>query len=383
MRLLFVKRALEWPRSSGHDVYTYHTMKACAGLGHPVALATVNPPSDAATAGLVLDASFSLRPAAARTQGRLPSTWAQKRFRSFYGVAEEEALALAGIVEQWKPDAVAVVGLDTLPYLPALSGVARVWYAGDEWVSHHLSQLRLGDASFWSNLREAVVKGLYERVHRGLIDRVWVVSQSDRTAMRWLAGMRAVDLIALGVDTDFFAPGAEPAEPNTGVFWGRLDFGPNIQALQWFCQSTWPLIRRDVPDARFTIIGYHPTEPVLALGQIAGVSIAADLADVRPTVRRHAMAILPFVSGRGVKNKFLEGAAMGMPMVGTPLMTNGLRTAAVPAMLASTPTELCDAVVRLWKDRERRIRLGEAARAWVVEHHSWERTAQEAVASLA
>src|SRR5262249_27140141 len=151
-----------------------------------------------------------------------------------------------------------------------------------------------------------VLKGLYERVHRRVVDRVWVVSQSDRRAMRWLAGMRSVDVVTLGVDTDFFAPGPETPVPRTAVFWGRLDFGPNVQALQWFCRRVWPLVRRRVPDARFTIVGFRPTDAVLDVTKIDGVSLAADLADLRPTVRRHEVAVLPFVSGRGVKNKLLE-----------------------------------------------------------------------------
>ena len=34
LRLLFVKECLAWPRSSGHDVHTFHMMRALASLGH-------------------------------------------------------------------------------------------------------------------------------------------------------------------------------------------------------------------------------------------------------------------------------------------------------------------------------------------------------------
>jgi len=48
-------------------------------------------------------------------------------------------------------------------------------------------------------VRSATIKGLYERAHRRVIDRVWVVSDSERRAMRWLAGMPVVDVLPLGV----------------------------------------------------------------------------------------------------------------------------------------------------------------------------------------
>ena len=81
-----------------------------------------------------------------------------------------------------------VVGLNVLPYLAGVSGPLRVWYAADEWAWHHLSQVRLLRPSTWGNVKEAAVKGLYERAYAPLLDRVWVVSEADRRAMRWVAG---------------------------------------------------------------------------------------------------------------------------------------------------------------------------------------------------
>jgi hypothetical protein len=54
VRLLFVKPSLAWPRSSGHDVHTFYTMKACAELGHEIGLVTSATPSSEAVAGLPL-----------------------------------------------------------------------------------------------------------------------------------------------------------------------------------------------------------------------------------------------------------------------------------------------------------------------------------------
>ena len=55
MRILVVKQSLAWPRSSGHDVHTFHLMKACAELGHEVALATAHEPRPEAVPVVSLD----------------------------------------------------------------------------------------------------------------------------------------------------------------------------------------------------------------------------------------------------------------------------------------------------------------------------------------
>ncbi len=381
MRLLFAKHSLSWPRSSGHDVHTFYMMKACAALGHEVALATVAEPSDGALDGLTLRARFLLD-APRSANGLPPASWLQTRYRSFYGMPAERIAALAEAAASWSADAVIVAGLDALPYFPACSGVIRVWYAGDEWVRHHLSQLKLGDPELRSNLRDAVVKALYERAHASVLDRVWVVSDAERRAMRWVAGVRHVDVLPNGVDGDFFAPGDESPEDRTAVFWGRLDFGPNIQALEWFCGRVWPLLRRRVPDARFTILGFQPSDAVRRLAAIDGVSLISDLPDLRSTVRRHALVVLPFTSGGGIKNKLLEAAALGCPIVCTPLAAQGLRTPSAPLRLASTPAQMSQEITRLWSDATCRRQLGADARAWVLEHHTWTATAKDAIEGL-
>ena len=82
MRLLFVKRALAWPRSSGHDVYAYHAMKECAALGHEVSLAFGVAPAPEAVKGLRLANRYPFggRDRSETFGGR--ATWLQRRFRS-------------------------------------------------------------------------------------------------------------------------------------------------------------------------------------------------------------------------------------------------------------------------------------------------------------
>ena len=115
----------------------------------------------------------------------------------------------------------------------------------------------LGDRSTWGNLREAAVKGLYEYAYAPLLDRVWVVSESDGRAMRRVVGRGKVDVVPNGVDSEFFSPRSVTESDHSCVFWGRLDFGPNMQAIQWFCRRVWPRCG-EVPDATFTIYGFNP-----------------------------------------------------------------------------------------------------------------------------
>jgi glycosyltransferase involved in cell wall biosynthesis len=371
MRVLFIKPALVYPRTSGHDVYCYFMMKGLAALGAEVALATVAKTDPAAVEGmnLVYCGQLSEEETAA-TRPKL--TWLQERFRSFWGVSWGQIQSVRDLTSTLKADVVVAFGLPALPFLAGVEGALRVWAMADEWVYHHLTQVHLTDRTSWHHLKSALIKGAYERAYAPLVDRIWAVSDTDQRAAKWLAGMPVGDLLPNGVDTDFFHPIAVPEIPQSAVFWGRLDFEPNIDALVWFGREVWPEIARRVPAARFTIMGYQPTQEVERVAALPGITLRPNVPDLRSAVCEHALVVLPMVSGGGIKNKLLEGAAMGRPIVCTPRACMDLRSSGtLPMLVARKPDEWVMNVIALWDDEARRAELGRQARAWVSEYYSW------------
>lgn len=378
MRLLFVKPTLSWPRSSGHDVHCSQMMRALAGRGHVVSLATVDEPPSAALEGLELTRHYRLDGGTSESESacEIPATRLQERFRNYWGIERSRVRAVARAAREGGADAVVAVGLDVLPYLLGVESALRVWYAADEWTWHHLSLLRLGRPDVLEHAKQALVKGLYERAYAPILDRVWVVSEADRRAMRRVAGARDVDVIANGVDAEHYRPLKGTDGERTCVFWGRLDFEPNIQALDWFCRRVWPLVRREAPDARFAIYGFRPSAAVRALADRDGIELFADMPDLREEVARHQVVVLPFVSGGGIKNKLLEAAAMARPIVCSPRARGGLRGEGDPPFVEATSRrDWAVALLDLWRDEPRRRQLGAAARDWVVGHHGWDAAA--------
>ena len=289
---------------------------------------------------------------------QLSLTKMQERFRNYWGIPVGRIVEVGRLASDLQADAVVVVGLNVLPYLGAVRNASRVWYAGDEWVWHHVSQFRLLGRRSWGEVKEALIKGMYERAYRSMLDRVWMVSEADRRAFQWVTGLKSVDVIPNGVDADYYSPLVETASPRTCIFWGRLDFGPNIQALQWFCRKVWPRIRRTSSDARFTICGFQPTEAVRSLARAEeGIMLLPDVPDIRRQVERHEVVVLPFVSGGGIKNKLLEAAAMHKSIICTPRTVKGL-SAGNAVVQATSPRAWERALINLWESAER------AARTW-------------------
>jgi len=72
---------------------------------------------------------------------------------------------------------------------------------------------------------------------------------------------------------------------------------------------------------------------------------------------------------------------MGRAIVCTDVACTGLRSAP-PAIIANNPKDFIEAILQLWRSPETQSQLGAKARSWVVEHHSWEAAAVEAIRSL-
>jgi glycosyltransferase involved in cell wall biosynthesis len=306
-------------------------------------------------------------------------TGMKERFRRYWGSEPEHAIQIGRLVEEQRIDAVVVAIAGGLPLLCNASSAVRVWYAADDQMLHSWSLLNWRDTKTWRRFREGITHGVYERVFRDQVDRVWLVSKRDALFSKWGMGARACDVIPNGVDSEYFVPMTKEKRSKSCVFWGRLDFAPNLDAIRWFGRNVWLPLRVIHPDAHWSVYGFSAGKEVLALKEEFGFELKCDLPDLRSEVSSHQVVVLPFVSGAGVKNKLLEAAALGMPIIGSRMALNGLEGETIPLRVASTPRHWKTGLQELWDNPEERASLGIQTRDWVVRHHSWSRSAKLAM----
>ena len=109
--------------------------------------------------------------------------------------------------------------------------------------------------------------------------------------------------------------------------------------------------------------------------------------DVRPAMKEASVYVVPLRIGGGTRLKIFEAMAMGKAVVSTTVGAEGLPVANGDHLLvADEPHLFAHAVVRLFRDVERRRALEAAARALVVERYDWAAVAgslEEALVSIA
>lgn len=391
--VLLISEAPVWPLDQGFRIRGYNMARALADKGLNVTVSSIEGlPDDACTD---LWSRFipwptaddrDLRGMANAWQGRGEKLRA--RIARFQGRNLQVFAGARKLVREEKPRIVIALGQHGPLLLQGLrnkSNIQRIWYAADEPASFQLSCMKRESPIHWpSRLRNAALYALIERAFAGAIDGVIGVNDDDTARLKRMTGSNAAITIRNGVDTDYFRESPnESANDRSLVFWGRMDFEPNIDAVRWFARHVWPQLSR-IKGTRWKIVGKNPTAEVLALTELSGVQVTGEVDDLRPAVHDAAVTILPMHCGGGIKNKLLEAAAMAKPIAASPKAVAGLAidVSAPPLRICATPGQWIDAIETLWRDPRQARHLGSRARQWVIEQHSWPRAAEQLIAWL-
>ena len=160
----------------------------------------------------------------------------------------------------------------------------------------------------------------------------------------------------------------EPPAERTGhvlLFVGGLAYPPNADAVTWFANEVFPLVRKQLPSTVFRVVG-HGVDHVAAIGELPGVELVGRVDDLQPELDAACATVVPIRFGSGTRLKVIEALANRLPLVSTPLGAEGTEVVdGVHAMLESKPARLAEACVRVLEDPDLRDRLAtEGERLW-------------------
>lgn len=215
----------------------------------------------------------------------------------------------------------------------------------------------------------------FEREAASWFDGVIGVSEEDCKMMREKLGLgNVLGSVPTGVDADFFHPTTVAKTPHSMVFLGSMDWMPNIDAVVYFADAIFPLIKNSVPEATLTIVGRNPPERVRELAKNdPAVRVTGTVDDVRPFVAAAEAVVVPLRVGGGTRIKIFEAMAAGVPVVSTTIGAEGLPVKHDEhILLADNPDSFSDCTARLLRNAELRKKIGANGQKLVREQFSWE-----------
>jgi glycosyltransferase involved in cell wall biosynthesis len=276
-------------------------------------------------------------------------------------------------------------GLLLLDQLPRAQGrhVPVVWDSVDCISDLFRHAARSGPTPLvrWAARLELPRTERYEGTVATRFDRVLTTSETDRLGLLSLAERagtarpdlrRRIVVLPNGVEFDDHPPGDTDRDPATLVMTGKMSYHANVSAVVAFATTVLPRIQAQRHDTRLLIVGRDPTPAVKALARLPGVTVTGTVVDVRPFLRRAAIAVAPIQYGVGIQNKVLEAMASATPVVATPAAVAALDIVdGSDVAVASDPESMAARILDLLDDPRKRARLGAAGRRYVEANHDW------------
>jgi polysaccharide biosynthesis protein PslH len=259
----------------------------------------------------------------------------------------------------------------------ALDSVPRLYDAIDAWHVSRAEEAR-ADGFPRSVLRRAASLSIrqFEREALARFQVTTVTSTADRDALLGLSPGARVEVVPNGVDADYFAPQAGVGtDPALIAFHGNFGYPPNADAARFLAREVLPRAAARVPGTRLRLIGRNPPRDVEALAA-QDVEVTGAVPDVRPLLAEAAVVACTLRTGTGIKNKLLEAAALGLPIVATTAALGDVELVDEQHLLVRDDVDsIALALAELLSNPARRAELGAAARSAVVGRWTWSQAA--------
>ena len=181
-------------------------------------------------------------------------------------------------------------------------------------------------------------------------DETWVVSPAELELLRQTRPEKSIEVVSNIVDI----PGS--ATPfslrHDFLFIGSFLHPPNVDAVLYFVRDIFPLVRRELPDVRFYVIGDKAPPEIVSLSH-DDIIIAGFQPDVSFYFDTIKLSVAPLRFGAGVKGKINHSMAFGVPVVATTLAVEGMSlTDKEDVCMADSSEAFAAAVVELYRSAE-------------------------------
>lgn len=201
---------------------------------------------------------------------------------------------------------------------------------------------------------------------------IFVAQLHEDLLNEYLPGKRFI--VPYGVDTDYFKPESNDESFNQCVvFTGGMYYLHNVNAVLYFYNEILPIIKNEIPEIKFYIVGTNPPKEIIRLKSDNSVIVTGYVKDIKPYLSKSSIVIAPLITDDGgFKIKILEAMAMGKAIVSTTIGAKALHVSeGKNIIIADNPIEFAKRIVTLLNDEQLSLNLGNNARKFVEKEYSW------------
>lgn len=215
----------------------------------------------------------------------------------------------------------------------------------------------------------------YEHKMWKSFDRCFVVSEKDRAMMGSRINKENIGVIPNGVDTKYFSPQNTESKPFSLIYTGQLNWHPNEDAVIYFLENIYPLIKKQIPQTSFYLVGKGASPRIKRYAERdAAITITGYVEDIRCLIAQANIFVVPLRIGSGTRLKILEALAMGKAIVSTSVGCEGIEvTDGKNIVIADKPALFASRVIEMFNHPSLVKKIGAAGRALAEEKYSWQK----------
>jgi glycosyltransferase involved in cell wall biosynthesis len=297
-------------------------------------------------------------------------------------VSEAFAAKLREILEKETFDIVHVESIFLTPYVPLIrkysdAKVILRAHNVEHLIWRQVAQSCTNSLKRWYLKHLSLTLRAYELEHLNDYDGVVCITKNDAEVFRQAGCRKPVVSIPFGID-----PGEMPSvevEPDSLFHIGAMDWLPNQESIRWLLEEVWPVVHREVPQAKLYLAGRKmPARWMEA--KIEGVSVIGEVPDAMYFIGSKKINVVPLLSGSGIRVKIIEAMSIGKTVVTTTVGAQGIDyTDGENILIADTPEQFASQIKRCLDDDAFCSRVGEAAARLVADQYDRKKLAEELI----
>lgn len=196
------------------------------------------------------------------------------------------------------------------------------------------------------------------------VDGIAAITYRDATFFRGETAVPVID-IPFGVNPDEFNPAYEVKDNPTLYHIGSMNWMPNEEGIRWFLNNVWDKVAKRNPDLQLNLAGRNMPKWLLRLKK-RNVNIVGEVPDAKEFVKNNDIAVVPLLSGSGIRIKIIESMAMGKTVVTTMVGAEGIQYSEYEnIIIADSPSKMVEVICKIVKEPKEAQRIGCNARRLV------------------
>lgn len=196
------------------------------------------------------------------------------------------------------------------------------------------------------------------------VDGIAAITYRDAAFFRGETAVPVID-IPFGVNPEDFTPSFEVREKPTLYHIGSMNWMPNDEGIYWFLRNVWDKVAKREPEVVLNLAGRHMPKWLTNLKK-RNVNVLGEVPDAKEFIKNNDIAVVPLLSGSGIRIKIIESMAMGRTVVTTMIGAEGIQYSEYEnIIIADSPAKMVEVICKLLKDPMEAKRIGRNARRLV------------------